>query len=241
MSRLTGLFFGILFIGSHVLAATPDTVNQAQQQNISKFPWAMLMGIDPSDPTKLIPILIDATGAIVTGVGGLPTGASTEEKQDDLNALIVIIDAVLDAIKADTANLTSDPATATLQTTLNSLIATMDAVLDLILVDTTAIKDNTDSATTPGFGTVSVTTTATQILAADSNRRSALIRNADSNTVLFLGFTSGVTTANGLPLGSAGASGANGNGGTVIYTHTGDIWGIVSSGTADSRWQTESD
>lgn len=244
-----------------------------------------------------------------TTPGALPPGAATEAKQDDLNALIVLIDAVLDAIKLDTANLTSDPstatlqtagnvilatidavldaikldtanltsdpATATLQTTLNSLITTIDAVLDLILVDTssidakvstaalqttgnailttidavldlilvdtTAIELNTDSPTGFGGGTVSVTTTATLIDAADPARRSILIRNADSNTVLFLGPTSGVTTANGLPVKTAGASGATGNGGTVIYDHTAAVWGIVSSGTADVRFQTESD
>lgn len=210
-----------------------------------------------------------------TTPGALPPGAATEAKQDALNALIVIIDAVLDAIKLDTANLTSDPSTATLQTTLNSLITTIDAVLDLILVDTnsidakvstaalqttgnailttidavldlilldtTAIELNTDSPTNFGSGTVSVTTTATLIDAADPARRSLLIRNADSGTVLFLGPTSGVTTANGLPVKTAGASGANGNGGTIIYTHTGAVWGIVSSGTADVRFQTESD
>lgn len=319
-------------------------------------------------------------------------GGATEAKQDALNALIVIIDAVLDAIKLDTANISNDQATATLQTTLNSLITTIDAVLDLMLVDTgnidtnttglagtvsgseqqvdivagptgvsalevqgtaadgaavagnpnriagkssagntediavspegelalvkketgadgfantrlgslyartgesqilqvapsmfngtswdllrgdltnglfvnvktsvlpagastsanqttgnastTAIELNTDSPTGFASATFSVGTSALEIAAASSTRRSLLVRNADSNTVLFVGPTSGVTTANGIPIGTAGASGANGNGGTITYSHTAAVWAIVGSGTADTRTQSESD
>jgi hypothetical protein len=96
------------------------------------------------------------------------------------------------------------------------------------------------TATTFAHGAVSVGTSETLISAASGTRRSLLIRNADSGTVVFLGAT-GVTTANGLPVGESGAPGATGDGGTVIYTHTQAIYGIVSSGTADIRFQTESD
>jgi hypothetical protein len=261
---------------------------------------------------------------------------STEAKQDDLNALIVIIDAVLDAIKLDTANISSDQATQTTlaavlaklsadpstettaaailaklsadpstettlagiktgtdkisadqatQTTLAAILAkiiaapateakqdtgnsslasiaaedfatqtTLAAILakiiaapateakqDSSITNTTAIELNTDSPTAFGSATFSVGTSAVEIATASPTRRSLLVRNADSNTVLFVGPTSGVTTANGIPLNTAGASGANGNGGTIIYSHTAAVWAIVSSGTADTRTQSESD
>lgn len=103
------------------------------------------------------------------------------------------------------------------------------------------IELNTDSPTVFASATFSVGTSAVEIAAASATRRSLLIRNADSNTVLFVGPTSGVTTANGIPINTAGASGANGNGGTIIYSHTAAVWAIVSSGTADTRTQSESD
>lgn len=103
------------------------------------------------------------------------------------------------------------------------------------------IESNTDSPTVFASATFSVGTVAVEIAAAAPTRRSLLIRNADSNTVLFVGPTSGVTTANGVAINTAGASGNNGNGGTIIYSHTAAVWAIVGSGTADTRTQSESD
>lgn len=139
--------FLFLFCAMPSWSAPPDTITKAKQRSIFKEPYTILMAIDPANSSKLIPVLIDATGAIVTGVGGLPVGASTEAKQDDLNALIVIIDAVLDAMKLDTANLTNDPSTATLQTAANVILATIDAVLDLIKLDTANISNDQATAT----------------------------------------------------------------------------------------------
>lgn len=120
--------------------------------------------------------------------------------------------------------------------------ASTEAKQDTNITNTTAIELNTDSPTVFGSTTVTVTSTATLILAADPNRRTALVRNADSNTILFTGPTSGVTTSNGMPIAVSGVPGATGNGGTIIYTHTAAIWGIAPGGqSVDVRVQTESD
>lgn len=119
-------------------------------------------------------IIVDASG----GAGGLATevtvaailakiiaAPSTEAKQDDLNALVVIIDAVLDAIKLDTANISTDQATETTaaailakiiaapsteakQDDLNALIVIIDAVLDTIKLDTANISSDQATETT---------------------------------------------------------------------------------------------
>ncbi len=168
------------------------------------------------------------------------------------NILLGTIDTDTGAMVISLASLdskaTADPSTATLQSDLNALTIIIDAVLDLmkialdnILLDTTAIELNTDSPTVFASATFSVGTAAVELLPVDLNRRSGLIRNADSNTVLYVGPTSGVTTANGIAINTAGASGNNGNGGTITYSHTAAVWGIVASGTADTRTQSESD
>lgn len=90
---------------------------------------------------------------------------STEAKQDDLNALIVIIDAVLDAIKTDTANISSDQAT---ETTLAAVLA------KLIAAPATEAKQdtgNTSLATIAGLDFSTETTLAAvlaKIIAAPS-------------------------------------------------------------------------
>lgn len=157
----------------------------------------------------------------VSGTVSLPTGAATET--------------TLGTIDVDTGNIATSTASIDTDTT------TIAADTTSIDADTTAIELNTDSPTAFASATFSVGTSALEIAAASTTRRSLLIRNADSNTVLFVGPTSGVTTANGIPLNTAGATGANGNGGTIIYTHTAAVWGIVSAGTADTRTQSESD
>ncbi len=177
---------------------------------------------------------IDAVlDAIKLDTANISSDQSTATLQTTLNSLITTIDAVLDAIKLDTANISSDQATATLQTTLNSLITTIDAVLDLILLDTTEIIANTATATTGAHGTVTITTSATQIRPANADRISLLVHNAE-NVIVFVGFT-GVTTAAGTPLAKSIVD-ADGKGANITFKSTPAIFGIVSSGTADVRW-----
>ena len=88
---------------------------------------------------------------------------------------------------------------------------------------------NTDTSTS-----VTVSTTATLILAANVDRHSYLLANTSSGTV-FLGPRSDVTAANGTPILENGSL-AEDNSGVKIYT--GDIYGIVSAGTSDVRvWE----
>ena len=73
---------------------------------------------------------------------------------------------------------------------------------------------------------VTVTTAATQILAANPNRAGAIIANTGAST-LFIGRDNTVTTGNGIPVAA---------GGSIEDNQSGDAWfGIVASGTADVR------
>lgn len=80
-------------------------------------------------------------------------------------------------------------------------------------------------------GAVSVGSTATLILAANSERKGSLIANNGASS-LFLGMTAGVTTSNGMPI----ASGATFNNSGQNAVWKGAIWGIVTSGTVDTRF-----
>lgn len=89
-------------------------------------------------------------------------------------------------------------------------------------------------ANTDNFTTVTVGNTATLILAANVDRHSFLLANTSSGTV-FIGPTSSVTTANGIPVLENGSL-AEDSSGTKLYTS--DIYGIVSAGTSDVRvWE----
>ena len=88
---------------------------------------------------------------------------------------------------------------------------------------------NTDTATT-----VTITTAATLILAANINRHSFLLANTSSGTV-FIGPRSDVTTSNGLPVLQNGTLSEDSSG-TKLYQS--DVFGIVASGTSDIRvWE----
>ncbi len=90
----------------------------------------------------------------------------------------------------------------------------------------------TPGAEVGSYGQVSVTTTATQILAANGNRRSAVIQNLDATNDLFIGFDNSVTTANaGHKLIPDAA--------IEIY-FTGTIFGIRSVGSGNAAYLEES-
>jgi len=89
-------------------------------------------------------------------------------------------------------------------------------------------------ANTDNTATVTVTTSATLILAANADRHSFLLANTSSGTV-FIGPRNDVTAANGTPVLQDGSL-AEDSSGTKLYTS--DIFGIVAAGTSDVRiWE----
>jgi hypothetical protein len=81
-------------------------------------------------------------------------------------------------------------------------------------------------------GAVSVADTATKIISANCNRQALILVNNSSDTVVYIGADDSVTIANGIPLYTYM---------TKEYTkafgfYNGDIYGIVTSGTADVRY-----
>jgi hypothetical protein len=79
---------------------------------------------------------------------------------------------------------------------------------------------------------VSVPNAATLISAAQPGRRSISIKNNDATLILYVGFTSGVTTANGMPVAAGGFLSLNDD--------TASVYGIASAaGPIDVRVITE--
>lgn len=139
-SNISRSMFGAL-LASFFL--TTSSITQAFDERLKRdaFGNAAAGGVTDDANRDLRNLLVDpVTGELLTKSGPV-SGGATEDKQDELNALMIIIDAVLDQMKLDTAKLTSDPATAALQTTLNTLITALDAVMDAIKLDTANISD----------------------------------------------------------------------------------------------------
>jgi len=84
------------------------------------------------------------------------------------------------------------------------------------------------------YSSISVTTAATLIVAANPRRQSLIITNTDATNKLYLGSDSNVTTSTGVEIGT-GANLTEDNGGSKVYC--GDVWGI-STGTISVRmWE----
>lgn len=82
---------------------------------------------------------------------------------------------------------------------------------------------------------VTVTNTATLIIAANSARQELVMTNNSVTTDIFIGPDSSVTASTGLPL-YANQTRERSRGFAI---HLGDVYGITASGTADIRvWQT---
>lgn len=77
---------------------------------------------------------------------------------------------------------------------------------------------------------VVVTTSATEIVAANSKRVGLLVSNA-TNAEIFVGPTNAVTVVNGLVIAAKGNFGDSGK-----FSWKGSMFGIVNSGTADVRF-----
>lgn len=83
----------------------------------------------------------------------------------------------------------------------------------------------------PTYNTVTITTNATLIAAANPERKGLLIANNGDDTV-YIGFTSAVTTTTGFPL-YASATLSNDN---LLAAFRGNVYGIVASATQDVRY-----
>lgn len=89
------------------------------------------------------------------------------------------------------------------------------------------VAGSASAATALTENQVSVTTSATQIIAANANRRSLIIENSSGSSV-FIADTNGVTTSNGFKMASPSAISFN----RVDDGYTGAVFGIVASGSA---------
>ena len=88
------------------------------------------------------------------------------------------------------------------------------------------------------YGNVSVTTSATEIVPANVARREIDIANNSSSTTMYVGIDSSVTTSNGFPIYPR----QNRSKVDILTTYKGPIYGIVASGTVDTRyWETTQD
>ena len=81
------------------------------------------------------------------------------------------------------------------------------------------------------YNTVTVTTSATQIVAANNGRRGLIIVNA-SESDIYYGPDASITTANALPLYANQTLNMD----KVPEGYGGAIYGIVAAGTADVRF-----
>ncbi len=96
--------------------------------------------------------------------------------------------------------------------------------LVLLPVNASALSISPD-ATIGTNASVTCSTTATLLLSANAKRRSFLILAPPTNTVtVYVGFSSGVTTSNGIPLNASNNLSDN--------TYVGAVYCIVASGTA---------
>lgn len=230
LATIAGLDFATQTTLAAVLAKLLVAPATEAKQDTGNTSLATIAGLDFATQTTLAAILSKIIAA-----------PATEAKQDTANTSLASIDGKDFSTETTSAailsKLSADPSTATLQTAANVILATIDAVMDLVLLDTTEIIANTATATTGAHGTVTITTSATEIRPANADRISLLLHNAE-NVVVFTGFT-GVTLAAGTPLSRSTVS-ADGKGGNITYNNTLAIFGIVSSGTADIRWTEES-
>lgn len=84
------------------------------------------------------------------------------------------------------------------------------------------------------YGTITVTTSATQIVPANAQRQGIIICNNSVTTDVYIGQDANVTTVNGLPLYANQTREKSRNGGTTLWL--GPVYAICASGTADIRY-----
>lgn len=87
------------------------------------------------------------------------------------------------------------------------------------------------------YNTVSVSDSATLIVAANEQRRNLTIVNTSLSVIVYIGPDSSITTSNAIPLYQNQTRDQD----RIPEGYQGDVYGIVGSGTADVRyWEVES-
>jgi len=84
------------------------------------------------------------------------------------------------------------------------------------------------------YAAISVTTSATLIVAANPRRQSLIISNTDTTNPIYVGSDANVTTSNGVLL-AAGSTLTEDNGGSKVYC--GDVYGIAGSSINVRYWE----
>ena len=85
------------------------------------------------------------------------------------------------------------------------------------------------------YNTITVGTSATLIVGANGKRRNLTLVNTSEAVPVYIGPDSSITTANAVPLYETGTRDQD----VVPEGFKGDIYGIVSTGTADVRYWEE--
>lgn len=87
------------------------------------------------------------------------------------------------------------------------------------------------------YNSVTVTTSATLIVAANTKRRNLTVVNTDLSSIVYIGPDDSITTSNSIPLYQNQTRDQD----RIPEGWQGPVYGIVASGTADVRyWETES-
>jgi len=85
------------------------------------------------------------------------------------------------------------------------------------------------------YGSVTITTSATKIVSANTKRKSLELINTSEAKIVYYGPDNSITSSNALPLYETQTR----NRDKIPEGYLGDVWGITASGTADLRyWET---
>jgi len=82
------------------------------------------------------------------------------------------------------------------------------------------------------YNTVTVTTTATEIVPANTQRRSLTIVNTSESIIVYIGSDNLITTSNAIPLYETQTRDQD----RIPEGYLGPVFGIVGTGTSDVRY-----
>ena len=83
------------------------------------------------------------------------------------------------------------------------------------------------------YNTITVTTTATQIVAANTKRKALTIVNTEEGKIVYIGPDTSITTANAIPLYETQT---RDSAKVIAEGYLGPVYGIVAADTADVRY-----
>lgn len=139
-----------------------------------------------------VPVKCNADGAVVTELSGssaLPTGASTEAKQDALNAII--------------GEKQTSPTANTLLARIKNIEDKIDAITNGTTPAVTQLSGSIETVVdNPATGIKTITTTAAELFAgayAKTNRRKLILKNEDQSLRFRIG-KADITQQNGFPV-----------------------------------------